>query len=219
MRIAVALVPLSAAMQSVNLDALRQLRFLVRNPRLLVPHLIVETVDELDAERLYKAGVRAVVFDKDNTLTPPYSMRPTDGALRAIDRAVKVFGRENCAVLSNSAGSSDDPDYREAKALETNLGIQVIRHQRKKPACIDDVTGALNHDRQAIAVVGDRLLTDVFFANFFHMVAIHTKPITLAGDNGPAMVLRFLENHLILPLNLTPPHHPVYDHLLRKELM
>jgi phosphatidylglycerophosphatase GEP4 len=43
------------------------------------------------------------------------------------------------AVLSNSAGSKDDKDYADAKAVEETLGIKVIRHKSKKPAVRDDI--------------------------------------------------------------------------------
>mgnify|MGYP000293479449 CR=1 FL=1 len=43
------------------------------------------------------------------------------------------------AILSNSAGSCDDADFSDALRFEQSLGIPVIRHQIKKPACIDEV--------------------------------------------------------------------------------
>ena len=36
-------------------------------------------------------------------------------------------------------GSSDDQEYLEAKNLENELHIPVIRHKNKKPDCLDDV--------------------------------------------------------------------------------
>ena len=37
-------------------------------------------------------------------------------------------------------GSSDDQEYLEAKKLENELHIPVIRHKNKKPDCLDDVS-------------------------------------------------------------------------------
>jgi len=193
---------LSTAMQSLNLDALRMLRLAVARPSLLIPGLSLDTVAELDVERLHARGIRAIVFDKDNTLTRPYSNEPTAAATRIVASAVRVFGRDKCAVLSNSAGSSDDLDFREATAAERALGIQVIRHRRKKPACVDDVE-AFHDDLNTIALVGDRLLTDVLFANIAGMFPVHLRsPITLKGDNGPAIAFRAIENAIILPIAL-----------------
>jgi phosphatidylglycerophosphatase GEP4 len=43
------------------------------------------------------------------------------------------------AILSNSIGSSDDRNYSGADRVERNLGLPVIRHLEKKPACIKEV--------------------------------------------------------------------------------
>lgn len=44
-----------------------------------------------------------------------------------------------------------------------------------------------------LCFVGDRLLTDVVFGNLHGMLTVHTRPLTLEGDNRPAAVFRFLE--------------------------
>ena len=62
------------------------------------------TLRWIDWDALHAAGFRAIVFDKDNTLTIPYERRihpPLASALRECKRA---FGAANVAVLSNSAG-------------------------------------------------------------------------------------------------------------------
>jgi len=204
------------SLQSLNVEALRHLGAALRKPSLLVPHVALNSVADLDCAALYAAGLRAVVFDKDNTLTPPYADEPSSEAAAAIADAVAVFGRENCVVLSNSVGAADDFQCRGAERAEKALGLRVVRHARKKPDCLPDLRAALPHDLADVAVVGDRLLTDVLFANRFGMFAVHlATPITLRGDNPPALVLRFLENSLFLPLFcrrgrvlLEPPPHP-----------
>jgi phosphatidylglycerophosphatase GEP4 len=44
------------------------------------------------------------------------------------------------AILSNSIGSCDDVGWDEAKIVEEKLQIPVIRHQRKKPGCLQEVS-------------------------------------------------------------------------------
>ena len=44
-----------------------------------------------------------------------------------------------------------------------------------------------------LCFVGDRLLTDVVFGNLHGMLTVHTRPLTLKGDNRPAAIFRFLE--------------------------
>jgi len=43
------------------------------------------------------------------------------------------------AIISNSVGTLDDIDYRNAIETERNTGIPVIRHKQKKPSCLDEV--------------------------------------------------------------------------------
>ena len=50
-----------------------------------------------------------------------------------------------------------------------------------------------------LAVVGDRLLTDVYFGNVHGMYTVHVGVLTLTGDNKAAALVRFLENRVILP--------------------
>ena len=63
-----------------------------------------------------------------------------------------------------------------------------------------------------VAVVGDRLSTDILAANEIGALSVHTRPLDTKGDNPAALVSRFLENRLLLPLlrrlGAAPPTHP-----------
>ena len=190
-------------------------RTLIRRPGLLVPHVAVRNVDELNYDALRAAGVASIIFDKDNTLTAPYVDTAHIDVADSIKRAKDAFGEDNCIVLSNSAGSGDDaPDYNAAKACEAALGLRVARHpDAQKPQCLVDVVASLkSSDVNSVAVVGDRLATDVLAANEIGALSVHTRPLDTKGDNPAALVSRFLENRLLLPLlrlcRAAPPAHP-----------
>ncbi len=104
-------------------------------------------------------------------------------------------------VFSNSCGASDfDPQFKLAEEFERlNSDIKVLRHGTKKPNGISNV---LKHfDGMApsdIAFVGDRLLTDVLMANEAGLFSILvTEPLTVQGDNLPAVFIRYLERKLL----------------------
>jgi phosphatidylglycerophosphatase GEP4 len=63
-------------------------------------------------------------------------LHPT--AIPIVNESKELF-QANVAILSNSAGSSDDTDYQMAVETEKTMGIEVIRHKIKKPACLDEV--------------------------------------------------------------------------------
>ena len=190
-------------------------RTLIRRPGLLVPHVAVRNVDDLNYDALRAAGVASIIFDKDNTLTAPYVDTAHIDVSDAITRAKDAFGADNCIVLSNSAGSGDDaPEYAAAKACEAALGLRVARHpEAQKPQCLEGVVASLSvKDANSVAVVGDRLSTDILAANELGALSVHTRPLDTRGDNPVAAFSRFLENRLLLPLlrrlGAAPPRHP-----------
>ena len=67
--------PLLLLRQSFNLSGMLALRTLFFRPSLLIPTLTYNGVSDIEFERLSSQGVRAVVFDKDNTLCNAYTDR------------------------------------------------------------------------------------------------------------------------------------------------
>ena len=58
----------------------------------------------------------------------------------SVDQCAEVFGSEKLAILSNSAGSKDDKNYKDAILIESTLGLKVIRHPKtKKPDVWEDM--------------------------------------------------------------------------------
>lgn len=76
-------------------------------------------------------------------------------------------------IVSNTSGAlSYDPHRKLASEVESGTGVNVLSHQTKKPGCGDEImeyfrshpeTGVTNPHQ--IAIVGDRLTTDMMLAN------------------------------------------------------
>jgi phosphatidylglycerophosphatase GEP4 len=199
--------------QSWNGDAVRTLGTILRRPQLLKPRLCVANLNSLDVQHLVAAGVRAVILDKDNTVTAPYADHVHAGAVEGLQRLRDAFpGRHSVAILSNSAGTDDDAEHADARNIEASLGLPVIRHSHKKPRCFEDVMlfvqgggdggggGRMRVDGDGVsarpitaaevAVIGDRLLTDVTFGNLHGMYTVHCLPLSTVGDNPVAWLVR-----------------------------
>lgn len=84
--------------------------------------------------------------------------------------------------MSNSAGTNDDVDGKEANVLEAATGVKVLRHSTKKPGCGPQIMDYFHNAPDSnvtspsqVAVVGDRLFTDVMMANMIGSWSIWVK--------------------------------------------
>ena len=190
------------ARQSFNPTALRALARVARRPSLMVPHLECDDVAALDYAALRSRGFRAVVFDKDATLTLPYSYDVPRASREAIAAAQAHFGAGQVVCLSNSAGGPDDADGAAARQCEASLRMRVVRHRTKKPGGIDELLSSLDEPASPLelVVVGDRLLTDVVFGNLHGALTVRTRALLdarRARDNRAAAIARRAESAVL----------------------
>ncbi|KAF8601603.1 hypothetical protein BDV93DRAFT_524563, partial [Ceratobasidium sp. AG-I] len=114
--------------------ALFALRALVK-PSLIIPGIKVDTIARLDFAALRNAGYTGAVFDRDNCLTYPHRDIVIPEIADAWTKCKATFGPENVVIVSNSAGTRDDPLGIQMESLSYHLGVPVLRHGVKKPAC------------------------------------------------------------------------------------
>jgi phosphatidylglycerophosphatase GEP4 len=167
-----------------NLPALRlTLAYALHDPSSLLPHYTILSLPLPISAALpplpggdQRPTIRALVLDKDNTLCPPKTAHLHKAYVEKIAkiRASPEFTQNphSVVIVSNTAGSSSSPEHElEAKQLEAELGLPVLRQQpgRKKPFCGPDLLEyfqrqGVTENPEEIAVVGDRLATDVLLA-------------------------------------------------------
>lgn len=123
-------------------------RALVR-PGLLVPNVEVPSewlyvlaltaaIADLDWRRVHDAGVRFLVFDKDNCLTVPHKERLVPELSASWEECKRVFGRDNILIVSNSSGTRKDPLGVDVRATSgTFLTARPRTYQRRltSPCC------------------------------------------------------------------------------------
>ncbi|KAJ1833951.1 hypothetical protein LPJ63_002361 [Coemansia sp. RSA 2711] len=181
--------------QSINVPGLRALWTVITRPSLLLPRMAVPDIRSINFAALRRSGIDYVVFDKDNCLTAPYVAHIHPAYKEAWSQCLEAFA-PNVLIVSNSAGTPDDPEFWGAAKVEQALGARVLRHKVKKPGCADEILAAWPDAKaEQIAVVGDRLATDVLMANRANMLSIWTQNIvTTQGDNRMAAILRKAEH-------------------------
>jgi phosphatidylglycerophosphatase GEP4 len=98
-------------------------------------------------------------------------------------RLKEAFPGRKLLIVSNTSGASSiDPSGKLALAVEKSTGVGVLPHSTKKPGCGQEImdyfrkypeTGVTRPDQ--IAIVGDRLTTDVMMANLMGSYAVWIK--------------------------------------------
>ncbi|KAK9059929.1 hypothetical protein SSX86_020633 [Deinandra increscens subsp. villosa] len=189
----------AAVGQRVNVEGLLfSVSVITRNKQWVIPHVSVPDVRYIDWAALKRKGFEGVVFDKDNTLTVPYSLALFGPLSSSLDDCKSVFGN-NIAVFSNSAGLEEyDPDGRKARALEFVIGIRVIRHKVKKPAgSAEEIERHFGCDSTKLIMVGDRPFTDIVYGNRNGFLTILTAPLSLAEEPFIVRQVRKIELALV----------------------
>lgn len=95
----------AAVGQRINVEGIvSSVGVFVRDRHLALPHVAVRDIRCIDWNELHRRGFKGVVFDKDNTITAPYSLTLWPPLEPSIEQCKDVFGPD-IAVFSNSAGN------------------------------------------------------------------------------------------------------------------
>ncbi|CAN1123102.1 Phosphatidylglycerophosphate phosphatase 1, chloroplastic/mitochondrial [Linum perenne] len=186
-------------------------RVLFKDRNLAIPHVSVPDIRHIDWVELRRRGFKGVVFDKDNTITVPYSLSLWGPLRSSMKQCKSVFGDE-IAVFSNSAGLLEyDYDGSKAMALERAIGIKVIRHRVKKPAgTAEEIEKHFGCTSSQLIMVGDRPFTDIVYGNKNGFLTILTKPLSTAEEPFIVRQVRKLEMAILnywLRKELKPTSH------------
>lgn len=131
---------------------------LLRDPSLCLPHHTISTFNHLPIP-LSKAfvgqyggktpDIRAVILDKDNCFASPHSNEvykpynvnhgfvvftlhaPNLKFKDKFQELKRAYPGSRLLIVSNTAGTRDDPNYAQLEILEKNTGVKVLRHDTK----------------------------------------------------------------------------------------
>ncbi|KEZ39606.1 Phosphatidylglycerophosphatase [Scedosporium apiospermum] len=167
---------------NLNLSASLNVFKLITRPYLCLPHYTVPTfadlpipLDSVLKEQGKKADIRAVVLDKDDCFASPDSNEARSNSIfkERFEDLKRAYPGRRLLIVSNTAGATSwDPQRKLAEAVEKETGIPVLGHSDKKPGCGSEVmeyfrqypeTGVTHPSH--VAIVGDRLTTDIMMAN------------------------------------------------------
>ena len=148
----------------------------------LVPAHIVESVYWLIPERLKDHGVRLVLADLDNTLTPYEEALPSP-ALQAWKAELEENGI-TLFVVSNSRKSRRCPDFCQA------LGVGCVRHAGKPGTRgFREALEQTGIPAENAIMVGDQIFTDIWGANRAGTTSVLVRP--MAWGKNPFRRVRY----------------------------
>ena len=163
---------------------------------LINPNIYITNVKFIDFEDLKAKGIRYLVFDKDNTLTKTYEFNYYDHEIKeTIIKAKQSFGFENMLVVSNSIEKDKKQENsQKSKIFINEEPLMLLMTKEKKPFNFDEILmefGGINSKK--VAVIGDRLLTDVLMANLNGALSVYLKPLDVKHEKLNIKVMRGFE--------------------------
>jgi len=184
---------------------LKTLKYLTKI-KALKPDIKVNHIKDLDLKKLkIENNIKYIVFDKDNTIALHKKNEiPNEEIKIILKNFSNIFGEENLAILSNTAGSANDKNFADLNLIEKNFGIKVIKHKYKKPSVEFEIfnhfklEGELSDvDKRSICCIGDRLFTDVIMGKEINSFTILVNPLDDSTDNFLVKAIRKIENYII----------------------
>ncbi len=136
--------------------------------RMFFPDKIMESAYQIDFKKLYKEGIRGVVFDIDNTLVEHGA--DADERAKALFLELKQLGIQAC-LLSNN---------KQPRVERFNQEIQVCAIWKAGKPLAKNYLHAMElmqTDLDSTIFIGDQLFTDVWGAKRIGMRNILVRPI------------------------------------------
>ncbi|CAX41073.1 uncharacterized protein YHR100C orthologue, putative [Candida dubliniensis CD36] len=200
-------------MFNLNLSATLNVSRLLYNPSLCLPHITVKSFDQLvlpfTIPTAPNVTIKGIVLDKDNCFAKDHDDKVWPEYEQTWKRLKEIYSKDHLLIVSNSAGTDDDINHIQAKTLESNTGINVLRHSIKKPGCLNEIIqyfAKLNIKPNEIIVIGDRLFTDMVMANMMGSWGCWISQ----GVELSLKILPKLERDLYNRLVVNRPDNPYY---------
>ncbi len=164
----------------------------------LIPKEMVESIYEIDLDRLWTEGKRGIITDLDNTLvgaTDPLATPELVAWLNNVrERGWKVV------IVSNNKQTR-------VSTFANPLNVSFVHGARKpSPKAFLRAMQVLQTETSETVVVGDQMLTDVLGGNRLGLYTVLVKPVSLTGEGIFTRVNRRLEKAAVARLKKSGHH-------------
>ena len=135
-----------------------------------MPDIYQKSIYYINYDKLYKKGVRCIIFDLDNTLLEVNSYIPKDDTIKLIERLKKDF---KVYIISNNSHS--DRLITAANSLDVNYVKFAMKPFGK---AFKKVLKENNYKKEDMCIIGDQIMTDVLGGNRFGIFTILVEPLS-----------------------------------------
>lgn len=149
-----------------------------------MPDVYQKSIYYINYDKLWNHGIRCLLFDMDNTITPCYINKPTK-RLKLLFDTLKDKGFK-IVIMSNAPKFKIEPfkSYLAVDACAFSLKPNKNRYIK--------IMDKLKFKPSEIASIGDQLLTDIIGANKLDITSVLVNPLT-PKDHTITLINRLLE--------------------------
>lgn len=135
----------------------------------LYPDIYIKSIEQLPLKKLKERGIKALVFDIDNTIAPYDVAEPDEWALGVLDN-IRAEGFKICLLSNNNENR--------IKIFNKKIGAYAY-WKAGKPGTkvLKQAMRDMGTDESSTAMVGDQVFTDVWCGHNAGMLSIMTEPI------------------------------------------
>ena len=136
----------------------------------LFPNIFVDSIFKIPYDDLKNKGIKALVFDIDNTIVP-FDIAEPDNDIIDLFEGLKSNGFTIC-ILSNN-------NKKRVEFFNRKIGGKAI-YRAGKPGIkkLTRVLNEINIKNTEAVLIGDQIFTDVWCGNRAGLLTILTKPIS-----------------------------------------
>jgi len=162
-----------------------------------VPDYYAESVSTIDFELLAQKGIECVAFDADSTLVPfsllPFREKHIDAeVLKKLLIARKKFAHW---IVASNRPTNDLQDL--ARSIDADVVRASLLLRKPRKAYYERVIEQAGVHPEKIAMVGDKLVADIFGANRMGLTTVWVKKIGKDNPFDRIFRLRSIEKWLI----------------------
>lgn len=152
-----------------------------------MPDVYQKSIYYINYDKLKKKGIKCLLFDLDNTLTPSHVNKPTKRVKKLFDE-LKDKGFK-IIILSNA------PKYR-VEVFKNYLNVDACAFALKpRKDKYEKILERFKYKHTEVAAIGDQLLTDIWGANKMDIVSILVNPLS-SDDLSVTAFARIIEIYI-----------------------